>query len=143
MQSTTPGQQSCQTIAASNVLSADQRRFRRQLIEQCFASGVPIDREVLTIILAAKAERDEPFRWWTASTVRELLWIDVVDWCLVAGIELPGSVPETMWALVGALPVSAEQIIELREPLTQDGGLDRNGRRRAAKRRHPSRKRVG
>ena len=142
MQSTTPNVSNT-PIVPSNVLSVDQRRFRRQILEQCFAAGTPVDREVLSIILAAKSQRDEPFRWWTASSVRELLWIDVVEWCLVAGIELPGTVPETMWALVGALPVSDEQVAELREPLTEDGGLDRNGRRRAAKRRHPSRKRVG
>ncbi len=130
------------TLAARDVLSADHRRFRRQILEHCFAAGTPIDREVLTVILAAKAQRDEPFRWWTAPTVRELLWVDVVEWCLVNAVDVPGNVPEAMWALVGALPVSDDQIRELREPLNQEAGLDRNGRRKAAKRRHPSRKNV-
>ncbi len=130
------------TIAARDVLSDDHRRFRRHVIEHCFASGTPLDRQVLTVILAAKAEREEPFRWWTATAVRELLWVDVVEWCLENGVDVPGSVPETMWGLLGALPVSDAQIVELREPLSQEAGLDRNGRRKAAKRRHPSRKNV-
>ncbi len=130
------------TLAARDVLSIDHRRFRRQVLEHCMATATPIDREVLTVILAAKAQREEPFRWWTAPAVRELLWVDIVDWCLIHAVDVPGSVPETMWALLGALPVSADQIAELRAPLNQEAGLDRNGRRKAAKRRHPSRKNV-
>lgn len=141
MHSTTP-ELLTSTLTAAEVLSADHRRFRRQVIEHCFASGTPIDRQVLTVILAAKAQREEPFRWWTAPAVRELLWVDIVEWCLTNAVDVPGNVPEAMWALLGALPVSDAQIAELREPLSQEAGLDRNGRRKAAKRRHPSRKNV-
>ncbi len=129
-------------LTPNEFLSVEHRQIRRQIVEVCFATGVTIDRDVLTIILATKAGRDEAFGLWTPTTVRELLWVDIVEWCLMHEVDVPGDVPETLWAMLGCLALPDDEIAALREPLTLEAGLDRNGRRKPNKRRHPSRKRV-
>lgn len=139
-----PPSQLAERISPRDALSVDSRRFRRQIVERCFATGEPVDRNVLTVIIAAKAARQEPLDTWSPIIIRELLWVDIVEWCLVNAVDTPGNVPEAMWAMLGSLDLTTRELGELREPLTSEAGLDANGRRRKfAKSRHPTRKRVG
>ncbi len=141
--STSPPSALAERVAPRDSLSTPSRRFRRQIIERCFATGVIVDRNVLTVIVAAKAARAESLDAWSPTIIRELLWVDIVEWCLLNGVDTPGDVPEAMWALLGSLDLTSESLAELREPLTSEAGLDSAGRRRKfSKSRHPTRKRV-
>jgi hypothetical protein len=113
------------------------RRTRVEVLLWAFRSGHPIDAGALTVVLGAKHARDgETFAQWTRHTVRELLWVDIPDWCDERGTPVPTAAPATMWALLDHLAAAdgfgpgSDPLPLLREPLVDSGGLDRHGRPR-------------
>lgn len=121
-------------------LTPTARRRRRDILVASLAAGRPVDADVLAVVMAVKAEREDvAVECWTSELVWEMLWIDIAAWCERNGFEVPEGCPEALWALINhladekALVKGSESRRRLLTPLVETGGLDQNGSRR-----HPS-----
>lgn len=119
------------------------RRFRVEVLLWAFRERRPVDAAALVAVLGAKHARvDEPFAQWSRHTVRELLWVEVGQWCELHDISAPPSTATTMWTLLDHLDVTdgfgcgSDPLALLREPLLDSGGVNAKGRKPV--KRHPS-----
>src|SRR3954449_13059903 len=110
------------------------------------AHGRTLSTPALAAILGAKTSRSEPIDRWTADTVCELLWTDIITWCQSRDAGCPERVAETLWTYLSfladedALASGSDVLPQLRAPLMAVGGLNRDGRARTSTsgRRHPA-----
>ncbi|MDP1803800.1 MAG: hypothetical protein Q8K72_01400 [Acidimicrobiales bacterium] len=124
-------------VELSDAISPAAATMRTQLLavrRWALAQGVPVDADVLALVLAAKSElRGEPVTRWRRLDVYQHLWADVRNWCSTHSTMVPENVPEILWLYFSYLDETdgfaegSDPIRELRKPLRCYGGLGPDG----------------
>lgn len=112
------------------------RALRRTVLAAGLQSGVALNPDAVSVILAAKMANQSPLLYFTEDMVWDLLWFDICNWCGQRRIDVPSGVPEAMWALLDYLDAAdmldptSDDLEDLSGPLLTSSGLDPTGRPR-------------
>jgi len=125
-------------LELSDAVSSVVAEHRARILDVrrwALAAGVPVDADLLALILAARSWwRETPVTLWHRIDVYQLLRADAANWCSMHRVLIPVELPEALWVYFTYLHETAgfargsDPLRELRRPLRCYGGLGPDGR---------------
>ncbi len=103
------------------------RALRVEVLRETLAAGLPVDPDVVTIVLSAHVDRSfDPMRFESAD-VESLLWFGISEFCEGHDVEVPSSAAKVLHAVLATavrldvLAPGSDGVAELFAPLRELG----------------------